>query len=143
MGGNAAAGRDLTTTTVNGMPAATVEVSGQIGNVAANIRLVAIQWDAQSVYLFKLAMPNGTTTAEMQELKNAAFSLNKTSANDIARYQPKRIKIFTAITGDSVNSRAAKLPFNDGLNIERFRTLNGLMDGQELQSGVKYKTISQ
>jgi len=47
------------------------------------------------------------------------------------------------VTGDSVSRRASALPFNDGLNIERFRVLNGLVNGQELQAGVKYKTISQ
>ena len=143
LGGDMSTARDLNTTTINGMPAATVEVPGTMSGTKANIRLVAVQWDNANVYLFKLVMPVGTTSTEMQSLKNAAFSLNRTTPNDKARYRPKRIDIFTAVTGDSVSRRASALPFNDGLNIERFRVLNGLVNGQELQAGVKYKTISQ
>jgi predicted Zn-dependent protease len=143
LGGNLSKAVDLNTTTINGMPAATVEVPGTIAGAKANIRMVAVQWDSSSVYLFKLVMPMDTTSAEMQELKNMAFSLNRISPNDKARYQPKRIDIFTAVTGDTVARRASKMPFDDGLNIDRFRVINGLVSGQELQSGMKYKTISQ
>lgn len=143
LGGDMSTARDLNTTTINGMPAATVEVPGTLSGTKATIRMVAVQWSASNVYLFKLVMPVGTSTEEMRGLKNAAFSLNRITPSDKARYKPKRIDIFTAVTGDSVVKRANRMPFNDGLNIERFRVLNGLIDGQDLQAGVKYKTISQ
>jgi predicted Zn-dependent protease len=141
--GNLASARDFTTTTINGKSAATVEVSGTANNVQANIRIVAIEWSQSQVYIFKLIFPSQTSNTEITQLKDSAFSLRSLTASETQRYQPKRIKIFTAITGDSVSSRANKMPFDDGLNIERFRVINGLGNQERLIPGMKYKTIRQ
>lgn len=134
---------DLAEITVNGLPAATVQRNGTINGINAAIRMVAIEWDANTVFQFYMAMPQGTTAAEVEALKRTSYSFERLSPAAIREYQPKRLVIATARSGDTVQSLASGFPDNDSLNEERFRVLNGLSSADNVQAGRMYKVIVQ
>lgn len=141
--GDLSTAKDLTTTNVNGMPAASVEIPGTVNGVKSTIRAMVIEWDKGSVFRFDIAMPAGTTNAEQRALKNSVFSFARLTSADKKRYKPKQILTFAAKPGDSAGARAASLPYDDDFNLERFRVYNGLSANDTLVAGQRYKTIVQ
>lgn len=83
---------------------------------------------------------------EQQDEDAALVSIFQTSrplTEEVATHlEPVKIRTFRASAGDTVRSRAARLPVG-ALHIELFRALNGLPEPTEnLTSGWLYKTLS-
>ncbi|MCC6598222.1 MAG: M48 family metalloprotease [Alphaproteobacteria bacterium] len=131
--------QDMERITVNGMQAATGSFAGQINGRPATIRLVAIAWNGRMAR-FQIAIPAGTSTAEVEGLRRATYSFRSMSAQEKQAVKPYRVRIFTAKAGETVSSVAQTQPFTS-LREERFRLLNGLRPGDTLQTGQLYKRI--
>jgi predicted Zn-dependent protease len=129
--------------TVNGMRAATAQIQGSINNKPALMRLVAVEWTPTQVFRFQFAMPQSTTPEEIEIFKKITYSMRRLSEAEKNTATPKRVKVFTASAGDSVAAIASRMPFDDNLNEQRFRTLNGMNAGDAIIPGKQYKTISQ
>lgn len=143
MKNDVAGATDLSDITVNGMRAATLQRAGTINGKNADIRIVVVEWDSQNVFQFYLAMPQGTTANEIDDLKRTSYSLARLSASEKHNYQPKRLITATARNNDTVQSLANGFPYNDGLNVERFRVFNGLSSADQVRGGETYKVIVQ
>lgn len=128
---------------VNGMRAATVQFTGTVNDKPADIRLVAVEWDAGTVFRFQYMMPQGgTPAADVEAMKTSTYSLRRLTQNDLAEARPKRIQIVAAPANGSVQALVSRMAdFGDNLNEERFRTLNGINDGEGLAPGRRYKII--
>jgi predicted Zn-dependent protease len=126
--------------TINGMNAAATSITGTVNNQSVSIQLIAIQWQPGRFARYQIAIPQGVSASELNAIKTASYSFRKLSAADKQNLKPQRIQIITARSGDTVQSLAARMPF-DTYREERFRLLNGLTGGQNLTPGQKYKTI--
>ena len=89
---------------------------------------------------FQIAIPDGSPSALVQDLKTASYSLRRLSAKEASALKPDHIKIITARPGDTVASLARKQSFKD-LKEERFRVLNGLKPQEQVQAGGLYKLV--
>ncbi len=127
--------------TVNGMRAGTGQIQGTINGQPALLRLVAVEWSPTQVFQFQFAMPQTTTADEIEVFKRMSYSLRRLSPSESQGVQPKRIAVTAASAGMSVASMSRGMPFDDGLNELRFRTLNGMNPGEEVVPGRAYKVI--
>lgn len=125
---------------VNGMSAASAAFQGRVNGQVMTIRLMAIEFKPNIFARFQIGIPSGTSAATLDGLKRASYSFAALDAGEAQNYQPKRIEIVTARSGDSVASLASQMPFSD-FREERFRVLNGLSPQQGLQAGKAYKTV--
>lgn len=127
-------------TTVNGMKTAMAAFNGQVNGKAATIRLMAIQWSPERYARFQIAVPNGASSAMVEDMKRASYSLRRLSDKEKASLKPNRIHIVAAKSGDTVGSLARKQAFTE-LSEERFRVLNGLAPAEQVKAGEIYKLV--
>lgn len=128
---------------LNGLKAVTVTKDGRVNDVEAKIKMTAIEWDTDTVFVLNQAIPVLTPSADKAMFENSLRSFRRMTATDKSRYKPRTIQVRAAKAGDTIEAIAAKLPFDDGLNVERFRLLNGLSATDTLINGQLYKTIVQ
>ncbi len=127
--------------TVNGLPSATGGFEGQVNGKPVKIRLVAIAW-GNKIARFQLAIPHEADSGLVEGLKRMTYSFRPMNAEEKDTIQPYRIRAFTARAGDTVSGVASRMPFPD-FQEERFRVLNGLQAGENLQVGQVYKRVAE
>ncbi|MGE0152602.1 MAG: M48 family metalloprotease [Reyranellaceae bacterium] len=130
--------RNVDTTNINGFEAATGTVRGALNNRPVDIRIVAIRYDANTIYRFRSAHVGGgpNTAADA-----AAGSFRRVAGGETSGLQPYRIRVVTVQPGDTVASLANRMPFPD-YRVERFRVLNGLGGAESaLTPGQKVKIV--
>lgn len=126
--------------TVHGMLAATTAMPGQVNGRPVTIQLVAIQWGADSMARFQVAIPQGASAVLVEDLKRSTYSFRRLSDAERKAIKPYHLEVVTARAGDTLASLAARQSF-DQLPQEQFRILNGLAPGQGVQTGQRYKLI--
>lgn len=137
------AGEALTsveTITVNGYPAASGSFPGRVQNQDVTIQVLAIQWQPNRFARFQIAVPNKSTTSQINGLKRATYSFRRLTAEEKKTIRPQKISIITAQQKDSVASLARHQPFPT-LQEQRFRVLNGLRPGENIVAGQRYKIV--
>lgn len=125
---------------IDGRPAVAglLTLRGRKGPVS--IRLVAIQGSGDRIHRFTFIAPAALAGRFSEDFKDVAFSFRSLSPQEAARLEPFRVRVITAGTRDTVRSLAETLP--DGpFREERFRLMNGLRDGEEIQAGDRVKII--
>ncbi len=132
--------------TVNGLPAATAaaQVSGSFDDYRGPLdaRLVVVQFRGNRLYrLLFLSVPQ-RSAALREGFQRTTYSLRELSASEIARLVPLTVELLRVGSGDTVESMASGLPFQD-FRIERFRVLNGLEPGEMPPSGALVKIIAE
>lgn len=133
---------NLQSLNIDGMEAATGTAFVRTRGGPADLRLVAIRWDQRTIYRFLfIANPEAVTRLD-PSFRDTAFSFRRLSAGEISQLKPQRLRIITVATGDTVESLARRMPFSS-FQVERFRVLNGLSEGQQLQPGQRVKIIVQ
>src|SRR4029079_7041834 len=126
---------------VNGMEGATGVTQGAVNNQRADLRVVLIRYDADTVYQFMFATPPGSEGKYDRPFRETTYSFRKLSAAEASQAKPQRIKVVTVGANDSVTSLAQRMNVDD-LAEERFRVLNGLAEGHgRLQPGDKVKIV--
>jgi predicted Zn-dependent protease len=125
---------------VNGMKGATSGFEGSVNGQPASIRLVAIEWKG-GFARFQIAMPKNASPQFVEDLKRSTHSFRALNAKEKTSLRPARVKIVTAKAGDSVASLAAKQPFG-AQNEEKVRVLNSLASTEVIQSGRRYKIVT-
>jgi len=129
-------------TTINGMNAATAAFQATVNGKAATLRVIAIEFSPSQFARFQIAIPSGTSSATVDELKRASYSFKRLSAAQKNSLKPYRLRTVVARSGDTVATMARKLPYSDRQE-ERFRILNALLPNEGLVSGRTYKIISE
>lgn len=127
---------------VNGLPAATARarISSREGRLDG--RLVAIRYDADTVYRFLFVTPPSQTQAQSVGLRRTTYSFRKLSPAEAAELKPQRIKIHTVRRGETVSDLVQRMPYSD-YREQRFLTLNGMKKGEVLKAGQKVKLIEE
>ena len=68
-------------------------------------------------------------------------SLHQLSAAEVAALKPRRIEVVTVRAGDSIQSLAQRMAFEDN-KVERFNLLNGLQPTETLKPGRRIKLVT-
>jgi len=132
--------QSLDSVTINGMEAATATASGNTSDGPVFLRLVAIRFDASTLYRFIFLSPAQSASAADPGFRQAAASFRKLSASEAAEIKPLRVRVVTVEPGDSVSSLAKSMAFDD-YQEQRFRVLNGLAANETLAAGQRVKLI--
>lgn len=132
---------DMESIEINGRRAATASFAGTVSGQPMTIRLVAVAWGPDRFFRFQMAYPRGADAGMVEDLKRATYSLRPMTAAEKRDIQPWKLRIVTAKAGDTASSLAARMPFETARE-DRFRVLNGMKPGEQVQAGKKYKIIS-
>jgi predicted Zn-dependent protease len=127
---------------INGMEAATGRTRGRGRSGQVDVRLVAIRYDAQSIYHMLFVTPPQLTGPLAGALRETTYSFRKLSAAEAARLKPLRLAIHTVRAGESAATIAGRLPFEE-YRLRRFLVLNGLGEGAPLGVGGKVKVVTE
>ncbi|MFN4284227.1 MAG: M48 family metalloprotease [Alphaproteobacteria bacterium] len=128
------------TITINGMEAATVQFRGNSSAGARDIRLIAIRFDASQVARFIFMTAPQQTAGLNEALRTTTYSFKKLTAQEAAAIQPQRVQVVRVRAGDTVDSLAARMAFNER-KTERFRVLNGLAANEGVRAGQLVKIV--
>ncbi len=128
------------TTQVNGMDAMTGYTTMAINNQNYIVRLMAIHHSGDSAYHFLMLTPQSKYESLSQGLQRMSYSFNKITQAEADKIKGRKMKIVTAQSGDTIDSIARYMAFDD-YKTERFVALNGLAQGQQLSAGQKFKII--
>lgn len=126
--------RNLEPVTIHGRRAATAEFTGTVNRQPMTIRLVALAWDAETIFRFQIALPQNAGAALQQGLQRMTYSLRNMSAAEKQSIRPHRIAVITARPGDNVATLG-------GSDQQRFRAINGMNPGDNIIAGQQYKTV--
>jgi len=132
--------QSLDNMTINGMEAATATAMGSTDQGRVFVRLVAIRYDANTIYRFMYLCPVQVAASADAGFRQSASSFRKLSAGEAAQIKPLRVRVVTVKPGDSVSSLAKSMAFDD-YQEQRFRVLNGLSANQGLTAGQHVKLI--
>lgn len=124
-------------TLINGMPAAFTTARVETSSGLIDVSVVAYQWDAQHVYHFAMLTPAGYGIGPFASMVN---SLRRITPAEAAAIRPRVIHIVTVAPGDTVQSLASRMAYND-FKLDRFLTLNGLSPGSRLVPGQRVKLV--
>ncbi|CAA7619262.1 putative Zn-dependent protease [Candidatus Terasakiella magnetica] len=124
---------------VNGLSAATGTAQINTNKGAMNGRMLAIK-DGKAVYRLLFLTPPQVTANHIEGQRRATYSFHRLDDAEKAKIRPLRIKIITVKPGDTVDSLAERLPFEQH-KLERFRVLNGLGATEGVKIGQKVKTV--
>lgn len=126
--------------TVNGMEAASGGMRGRTQQGDVELRVVAIRFDANSLYRFISLAPAQAASQANDAFQRTVSSFHHLSSQEIASLRPLRIQVVTVRPGDTMQSLAARTAFPD-YKLERFMVLNGLKQGEALRPGQLIKLV--
>lgn len=125
---------------INGMEASTGYTTMAIENKNYTVRLVAIHHSNDSAYHFLMLTPQEKYQSLSGGLQRMTYSFDKVSQSEIDKIKGRKIRIVTVQSGDTINSIARYMSYDDH-KVERFVALNGLTQGQQLIKGQRLKLI--
>ncbi len=137
-------GEDITkaeSVMINGLDAATAAFNAQVNGRTMSLRVIAIQWEPNRFFRFQMAIPREADAKFVEDLKRTTYSFRRMTAEEKRDIKPYRIRIVTAGAGDTVQSMARRMAF-DNLKEERFRVLNAIAPGETLIPGQLYKIVT-
>jgi len=128
--------QSLQRTTINGLSAVVGTARVSTGQQNVDVTVVAYEFSNSQAFHFAAITAAGGGGAF-----NSMFnSMRRISANEAAQVVPRRIDVVTAGRGDSVQTLAARMAYNNA-QVERFRVLNGLSGNAQVVPGEKYKVV--
>ncbi|MEM8833725.1 MAG: M48 family metalloprotease [Pseudomonadota bacterium] len=127
---------------INGMDAATASFPGTINGRSVTLRVTLIEWAKGEFFRFQMAIPRGTSAAFISELKKSTYSFRRLSASEKRTIQPKKLRVVTASSRDTVDTLAAKMDVEKDKR-EHFLVLNGMTNSSRVQSGQPYKIVTK
>jgi len=127
--------------TINGLPAATAAARLSTKSGTFDARLVTVRFDERTMFRFLFLSPPAQTASLNEPYRRTTYSFAKLSEREAQTAQPPRIRTVRVAAGDTVESLAQRMPF-DELGAQRFRVMNGLTAGQQPRVGDRVKIIS-
>jgi len=131
----------LTRIDVNGLRGATGRAVGQTQRGPVDVRLVALERDARSVYRLMFLSPRARTAALDASFRRTTYSFRRIDAAEAAEVRPLRIRVRMAAAGERLEQLAAPLPYG-ALSPDWFRVLNDLGPREPLPRDRLLKTFS-
>ncbi len=135
-----AALKEVERLSINGLDSATAVTRLRTKKGMLDVRLLAIRVNLQSIYRFLFLTPPELTPTLARDLRRTTYSFRQLDEPEAMSLQPRRIDIIETRPGDTVQSLARRMPFED-FALERFRVLNGLVPGQRLAAGRRIKIV--
>ena len=102
-----------------------------------DISVMAYRWDRDTVYHFVMLTQAG---AGIGQFSSMVDSFRRLTAQEAAAIRPRVIDVVTVQRGDTVQSLAQRMAYND-FKIDRLRSLNGLAANAPLAPGQKVKLV--
>ena len=127
---------------VDGLPAMAASTRVNTKSGVRDARLVVIRAAPTRVYRFVFLTLPRQTLAFAAPIRHSVASFRRLSEREAANLRPLRLRVVEVAPGDTVQSLAARMPFND-FRVERFRVLNGLLPGARLQPGQLAKIVTE
>ena len=127
---------------IDGLDAVAARTRIRISAGVRDIRLVAIRAAPDRVYRFFFATPPDRTREFVAPFRQMMGSFRRLSQRQAANLRPLRLRVVEVAPADTVESLAARMPFND-FRAERFRVLNGLGPGERLGPGQLVKIVTE
>ena len=127
---------------IDGLDAVAARTRLRISAGVRDIRLVAIRAAPERVYRFFFVTPPDRTREFVAPFRQMMGSFRRLSQRQAANLRPLRLRVIEVAAADTVESLAARMPFND-FRIERFRVLNGLRPGERLSPGQLVKIVTE
>lgn len=125
---------------INGMTAATATTRGRTKQGEADVRVVAIRYDAETIYRFTFVTPRAQTAQLSTELRRTTYSFRRLTAEEKAGIKPWRLRVRRVQAGDTAEKLAATMAPGQW-QVELFRALNGLTAGQQPEPGQRIKLV--
>jgi len=130
-----------------GMEAATASARVRTGGGASDLRLVAIRFDARTIFRFLFITPPARTPSLDEDYRRTVFGFRRLGPDERDAIKPLRIQYLEVEAGDSIATLAAQMQNTrddtaDTLTA-RFRVLNGLTPGQALRPGRLVKIVRE
>lgn len=124
---------------VNGLPTAygSAQMTNQSG-ARLDVTVIGYQFSPTSAYHFVMVTPAGQG---MGVFSSMAGSMNRLSEAEARAVRPRRVHLVTVGAGDSVQSLAARMAYDDH-QVERFRVLNGLAGSAAPRVGSRVKIVT-
>lgn len=132
--------RNIEAIDINGMEAATGYARAATDAGPMDVRAVAVRWGPKTIYRFLFVTPPSLTQGLATELQRTTYSFRRLRHDEVEQLRPYRIRIEAVRSGDTVESLAARLPFED-YRLERFLVLNDVQVGDRLEPGQRIKMI--
>ena len=107
-----------------------------------DVRLVAIRAAPNRVYRFFFVTPPRQTREFSAPFRQMIASFRRLGVQQAANLRPLRLRVVEVRSGDTVDSLAARMPFND-FRTERFLVLNGLPQIERLRPGQLVKIVTE
>lgn len=129
-------------TQVDGMDAVAASTRVRTTSGVRDVRLVAIRAAPTRVYRFFFVTPPRQTREFSTPFRQMIASFRRLGVQQAANLRPLRLRVVEVAPGDTVESLAARMPFND-FRTEQFRVLNGLGPRERLQPGQLVKIVTE
>lgn len=126
----------ISTTTVNGIPAFTAYSDQQTQNGVVRLTVFVYEFSANQGFHFVTLTP--ANTSPFSGMFQSVARLTQSEANAI---KPRKLRVVTVGKGDNVQSLAGRMAYKS-LQAERFLALNGLRTGATLVTGQKVKIVT-
>lgn len=127
---------NIQSTTVNGLPAAYGTARVNSGSGTVDVTVFAYEFANNRAYHFLALTPAGGAST----LNPMFSSVRRISQQEAAAVVPRVLDVVTVQRGDTVRSLAQRMAYGNAQE-ERFRVLNGLASGEQLQAGQKVKLV--
>jgi predicted Zn-dependent protease len=119
--------------TINGLKAATATAKGD----PWAFRLYAVRFGSE---VYRLIFAAKAVTPELDKLfRDAIATFRRMTSAEIRQAKPLRLKVVTVGPTDTIERLAARMPVDRAA--ERFRVLNGLEPGRNINPGDKVKIV--
>ena len=125
---------------INSMPAATAVIHPRNGPPDRILRLVAIGFDARTVYRFLFSTPSRMSREIRQMVEHTALTFRRLNEAEARDAKPIRIVLHRVVAGDTPENLAERMAMGE-FKIERFRVLNGLSSNETLKIGTFVKLV--
>jgi predicted Zn-dependent protease len=127
---------------VNGLEGATGTSRVNTNSGTRDVRLVAIRASNNAIYRFLFISKPEITSQLAAGFRQTVYSFRELSGSEAAQLRPQHIEVIRVQSGDTVNSLADRMAFDD-YRVERFLVLNGMKRGDRLQAGQLVKIITE
>jgi predicted Zn-dependent protease len=126
---------------INEMDAATAAARVQTNSGARDLRLVAIRYDASTIYRFLFVTQPADTASLNDWLRRTTYSFRRLTEAEAARANPLKVRVVTVGASDTVQSLSRRMAF-DTAQERRFRLINGLQADDAVRPGERVKIIA-
>lgn len=134
--------RNLESITVNGLEGATAWLPVTARNGARFVlRLVAIRYDASTIYRMQFLVPEGRTADLNEAMRRTTYSFRSLTEEERRSIRPYEVDVVTVSDKSTEQALAAEIPM-PGYEVRFFRAFNGLNRGTLPPTGTRLKTVA-